>query len=278
MRVKMDYHVHTSYTWDAKGNVEDYCKIAENKGIEEIVFTNHFIPFLLNIPKGSITKDGIEKNFKEIEEAKKKYNLKIKIGLEIDYNIAYEKIIENILNEYQFDFILGSIHFIDGIDIIGNQASIFFKDKSMHEAYERYFLELKKLSESGLIDVLAHPDYIRRSAIKYYGRDFIFGDNKNIIEELLDSMIRNDVGLEVNTSGYRHGLNDSFPILEFLKFCFKKGLRKITIGSDAHSPEYLASYLDKGIEKIKSVGYNEICIFNKRKTSWISIESIILDI
>ena len=271
----MDYHVHTSYTWDAKGNVEDYCKIAENKGIEEIVFTNHFIPFLLNIPKGSITKDGIEKNFKEIEEAKKKYNLKIKIGLEIDYNIAYEKIIENILNEYQFDFILGSIHFIDGIDIIGNQASIFFKDKSMHEAYERYFLELKKLSESGLIDVLAHPDYIRRSAIKYYGRDFIFGDNKNIIEELLDSMIRNDVGLEVNTSGYRHGLNDSFPKLEFLKFCFKKGLRKITIGSDAHSPEYLASYLDKGIEKIKSVGYNEICIFNKRKTSWISIEKII---
>jgi histidinol-phosphatase (PHP family) len=275
MRVKIDYHVHTSYTWDAKGNVEDYCKIAENKGIEEIVFTNHFIPFLLNIPKGSITKDGIEKNFKEIEEANKKYNLKIKIGLEIDYNIAYEKIIENILNEYQFDFILGSIHFIDGIDIIGNQASIFFKDKSMHEAYERYFLELKKLSESGLIDVLAHPDYIRRSAIKYYGRDFIFENNKEIIEELIDSMIRNDVGLEVNTSGYRHGLNDSFPKLEFLKFCFKKGLRKITIGSDAHSPEYLASYLDKGIEKIKSVGYNEICIFNKRKTSWISIEKII---
>jgi histidinol-phosphatase (PHP family) len=275
MRVKIDYHVHTSYTWDAKGNVEDYCKIAENKGIEEIVFTNHFIPFLLNIPKGSITKDGIEKNFKEIEEANKKYNLKIKIGLEIDYNIAYEKIIENILNEYQFDFILGSIHFIDGIDIIGNQASIFFKDKSMHEAYERYFLELKKLSESGLIDVLAHPDYIRRSAIKYYGRDFIFENNKEIIEELIDSMIRNDVGVEVNTSGYRHGLNDSFPKLEFLKFCFKKGLRKITIGSDAHSPEYLASYLDKGIEKIKSVGYNEICIFNKRKTSWISIEKII---
>jgi len=275
MRVKIDYHVHTSYTWDAKGNVEDYCKIAENKGIEEIVFTNHFIPFLLNIPKGSITKDGIEKNFKEIEEANKKYNLKIKIGLEIDYNIAYEKIIENILNEYQFDFILGSIHFIDGIDIIGNQASIFFKDKSMHEAYERYFLELKKLSESGLVDVLAHPDYIRRSAIKYYGRDFIFENNKEIIEELIDSMIKNDVGLEVNTSGYRHGLNDSFPKLEFLKFCFKKGLRKITIGSDAHSPEYLASYLDKGIEKIKSVGYNEICIFNKRKTSWISIEKII---
>ena len=274
----MDYHVHTSYTWDAKGNVEDYCKIAENKGIEEIVFTNHFIPFLLNIPKGSITKDGIEKNFKEIEEANKKYNLKIKIGLEIDYNIAYEKIIENILNEYQFDFILGSIHFIDGIDIIGNQASIFFKDKSMHEAYERYFLELKKLSESGLVDVLAHPDYIRRSAIKYYGRDFIFENNKEIIEELIDSMIKNDVGLEVNTSGYRHGLNDSFPILEFLKFCFKKGLRKITIGSDAHSPEYLASYLDKGIEKIKNVGYNEICIFNKREPSWISIESIILDI
>jgi len=277
MKVKIDYHVHTSYTWDAKGSVKDYCKIAENKGIEEIVFTNHFIPFLLNIPKGSITKDGIEKNFKEIEEAKKEYNLKIKIGLEIDYNIAYEKIIENILNEYQFDFILGSIHFIDGIDIIGNQASIFFKDKSIQEAYERYFLELKKLSESGLIDVLAHPDYIRRSAIKYYGRDYIFEDNKNIIEELLDSMIKNDVGLEVNTSGYRHGLNDSFPKLEFLKFCFKKGLRKITIGSDAHSPEYLAFYLDKGIEKIKNVGYNEICIFNKREPSWVSIEKIISD-
>ncbi|MEM2083779.1 MAG: histidinol-phosphatase [Nitrososphaerota archaeon] len=278
MRVKIDYHVHTEYTWDAKGNVEDYCKIAEHKGIEEIVFTNHFIPFLLNVPKGSITKDGIEKHFKEIEEARKKYNLKIKIGLEIDYNIAYEKIIENILNEYQFDFILGSIHFIDGIDIIGNQSSMFFKDKNMNEAYERYFSELKKIVKSGLIDVLAHPDYIRRSAIKYYGEDFIFEDNKNIIEELLDLMIKNDVGLEINTSGYRHGLNDSFPKLEFLKFCFKKGLRKITIGSDAHSPEYLTIFLEKGIEKIKNVGYNEICIFNKRKPSWVPIESIVSDL
>lgn len=145
MRVKIDYHVHTSYTWDAKGNVEDYCKIAENKGIEEIIFTNHFIPFLINIPNGSITKDGIEKHFKEIEDARKKYNLKIKIGLEIDYNNYYEKEIEKILNEYSFDFILGSIHFIDGIDIIGKQTEIFFKDKTQHEAYERYFLEVKKL-------------------------------------------------------------------------------------------------------------------------------------
>lgn len=269
----VDYHIHTNYTRDAIGTVDEYCKRARELGLNEIAFTNHLIfPKFKSIPgvkqselsKISIKLDQIENHYKEIESARKRFDMKIKFGLEIDYLEDYEREIERVINNHPFDYILGSVHFLNGF-IIGDRDSTieFFRGRDVLGAYKNYFLGLKKAIESRLFDVMAHPDIIRKYAVQY--ADIPFEKYRNQIEDVTKALVKNKVGIELNTYGYFHPVNDSYPSIEFLKICKESGVKIVTIGSDAHSPARLGLGLEKGIEKLKSAGYEEITLFNQRK-------------
>jgi histidinol-phosphatase (PHP family) len=272
----VDYHIHTNYTRDATGIVEEYCKRAQELGLKEIAFTNHLI-FLKfkNIPgieksevsKMSIKLDQIAQHYQQIEKARKQFDIKIKFGMEIDYFEDYEKEIERVINNHPFDFVLGSTHFVDGF-VIGdpNSAIEFFRGRDIFEAYKKYFSGLKKAIESRLFDVMAHPDIIRKYAVQY--ADIPFEKYSNQVEDIVKALVKNKVGIELNTYGYIHPANDSYPSIEFLKICKESGVKIVTIGSDAHSPARLGLELEKGIEKLKSAGYEEVTLFNQRKPEW----------
>lgn len=269
----VDYHIHTNYTRDAIGTVEEYCKKAQELGLNEIAFTNHLIfPKFKNIPgiekaevsKMTIDPDQIASHYQEIEKAREQFNLKIKFGLEIDYFEDYEKEIEEVIKSHPFDFILGSVHFIGGF-VIGdpNGAIEFFRGRDVLEAYKNYFSGLKKAIESRLFNVMAHPDIIRKYAVQY--ANIPFEKYRGQVEDVVKALVKNEVGIELNTYGYIHPVNDSYPSIEFLKICKESGVKTVTIGSDAHAPAHLGSELEKGIEKLKSAGYKEITLFNRRK-------------
>ena len=135
--------------------------------------------------------------------------------------------------------------------------------------YEKYFKLLKEAVESKLFDVMAHPDVVNKFAGIYM--KIPFESYENMVREVVSSMVKNGVGIELNTSGYYSEIADSSPSLGFLKVCKKMGLKIITIGSDSHKPDDLGRGLDRGIEKLKSVGYDNICIFDKRIPSFVRI-------
>ena len=272
----IDYHMHTDYTLDATGKVEDFCQAAIAKKIEEIAFTNHFIIINIDRPGGSITPQQIFEHVKDIESAREKFDLEIKLGLECDYWQTYHKDIEKILDEHDFDFIMGSVHFVEGFLIGGGleHCTRFFEAKSIHEAYETYFKRIIEAIESQLFEVIAHPDSIRKNAKKFYGQELPFEKYQDLVKEVIESLVDNKVGIEVNTSGYRHGINDCFPSIGFLKLCKEAGVKIITIGSDAHSPSGLGINLEKGIEQLRAAGYDEISLFNLRKPKQIPIEEL----
>lgn len=276
----VDYHIHTNYTRDATGTVNDYCKMAEKLGIKEIAFTNHlFLKKLDNvpgiesseIPKMSIRLDEISKHYEEIERAREQFKLKIKFGMEIDYFEECEREIEKLINEHPFDFVLGSAHIIDGF-VIGdpNGAIKLFQQRDVFQTYVQYFSKLKKAIESQLFDVMAHPDIIRKYAVQY--SVIPFENYKDQVEDIVNSLVDNKIGIELNTYGYVHPVHDSYPSTEFLKICKEFGVKVITIGSDAHSPSNLGAGLKEGIEKLKKVGYEKICLFNRRKPEELVIE------
>ena len=81
--------------------------------------------------------------------------------------------------------------------------------------------------KNGGIDAVAHLDYIRRridEVILPIG----------IIEEIFDTIISNDIALEINSSASRRINEFSFPNDEKLKLYQQMGGSKVTIGSDAH--------------------------------------------
>ncbi|MCS7105733.1 MAG: histidinol-phosphatase [Candidatus Aenigmarchaeota archaeon] len=273
----IDYHLHTDYTKDAEGKVEDYCRVAKEKNLKEIAFTNHFNIIKLNSPGESILPEQISQYFQEIEKARKEFGLKIKFGLEVDYWKSEHKKIERILNEHEFDFLLGSVHYVDNISIAGKpENSInFFKGKSLQEAYEIYFDRVIETLESNLFDILAHPDYIRKNVIKFFGKELPFEKYRNLVDKVIETLIANDIGIEINTSGFFHGTNDFFPSHEFLKLCLDSGVKVVIVGSDAHKPERVGDKVKEALERLKDIGFKKIYVYNKRRKKRLPIENLI---
>jgi len=276
----VDYHTHTNYTTDATGTVKDYCEAAEKLGIKEIAFTNHLnfakfesIPELKGseAPIVTIKLEQIPKYFEEIEEARKQFNIKIKFGMEIDYFEIFEPKIRKLINDYPFDFILGAVHFIDGFCISeSGSANKFFQGRDVLQIYIKYFSKLKKAIDSQLFDVMSHPDIVRRFAVNY--SKIPFEKYKKQVEDVVNSLTDNKIGIELNTYGYIHPVQDSYPSIEFLRLCKECGVKVVTIGSDAYSPSRLGDRLKEGIEKLKGVGYDRICLFNQRKPGELLIK------
>jgi histidinol-phosphatase (PHP family) len=278
----IDYHVHTGYSHDATGTIEDYCKVAQERGIGEIAFTNHLNfgrvskTSMISIPEqhiASIDVNRIPEYCNDIENARKKFKVKIKLGFEIDYFRQHVGMIRKILEEYPIDFVLGSCHFVEGYPVSSHFYTKTLFDKKdeceMLNIYEKYFKLLKEAVESGLFDVMAHPDIVNKFACNYLRMPF--ERYEKMASEVISSMVKSDVGIEINTSGYYSEIGDSSPSIEFLKICKSMGIRIITIGSDSHRPVDLGRGIDRGIEKLKSVGYDSICIFDKRRPSFVRI-------
>jgi histidinol-phosphatase (PHP family) len=263
----IDYHVHTGYTADAEGTVEEYCVVAERLGIKEIAFTNHLIypkpksvPGFTDLTGISIQPSQIEKHVEEIETARKKFRINIKFGLEVDYFENHEKQIEELLDSYPLDFVMGSAHFVDGFCVSDKISAELFLKGNLVEKYKKYFDVLKKAVESQLFDVMAHADVIRKFSPEQVPFEKYAGDVEKVSELLYD----NGVGIEINASGFRL-INDTFPSMEFLGVCKKNNVKIITVGSDAHSPHALGFRTDELVERLKTIGYKNIYTFSKRK-------------
>lgn len=273
--IKKDYHVHESHSSDAPGaTVEKYCRMAERRGIDEIAFTTHLIVTGPDMEIG-VAPERIPKYIEEIQRAQEGTKVRLKMGLEVDYFPREERRIERILDENPLDIVLGSLHYVRGIDIGTRIGSlIFFRSRSVEEALDTLFVEFRKAIESGLFDVMAHPDYFRKYLHLSRLEPVKWEEYGQAVYEAIDSLRFYDVGVEVNSSGWRHGINDVYPILGFLEAIQEAGVDKVTLGSDSHSIEDLGADTVKAVKQLEEAGYAHMCIFKGRRNRKISLDDV----
>ena len=271
LRVPVDYHIHERHSADtAPGStVEAYVRRAEALGLEEICFTTHLIVSGPDVATG-IDPDEIPEYFGEIEEAQASTSVRLRVGLEVDYFAGEEHRIERILNEYPFDFILGALHIVEGCDLGHRYGAERFFARPMHKAIKTYFKWFRRAVESGLFDVMAHPDYFRRYLPSIGLRIPDFREYASEALEALEAMREHHIGFEINSSGYRHGIRDCYPTLEFVKVARRMGINNITIGSDSHSVEHLGGWLNHALETLIRAGYRRFSIYRGRRR--VSVE------
>ena len=265
MKYLLDYHVHERHSRDARtGSISRYVKIAERKGIKEIAFTTHLIVTGPDIDIG-IPENEIPEYLKEIELESKNTYVILRTGLEIDYFSGEQRNLQRIIDEYDFDFILGSTHYINGVDI-GNRTLVqrFFKGKSISEGANEYYRVWKQAIESGLFDVMAHPDYWRKY-IHYFRDPPTWEDYGTLVYDALRSLTKNNVGIEVNTSGFRHGTGSPFPIQEFLLAAKEAGVNIVTVGSDSHATDTFGFRIPDALNLLSHAGYENVSTFKGRK-------------
>ena len=268
----VDYHVHENRSRDApNATISGYIKKAEKIGLKEIAFTTHLIV------SGSDTSTSIRLNeidtyLNDIWKAQEDTDVVLKTGFEVDYIPEDEGRIGKLLDEYDLDYVLGSVHEVNGINIAtGNFPEPFFKNKKITEAINEYYSLWKMAIESELFDVMSHPDYFRKRQ-KIPAEWCDYGDK---VFESIDALKSYGVGYEINTSGYRHGITDKFPRDEFIGAASKARVKTVALGSDSHYVETLGYRIRESAQLLESMGYKTISTFNARRETTVPIKKII---
>ena len=263
--IRKDFHVHERHSQDAPGaTAEGYCRIAESRGIDEVAFTTHFIITGPDWEFG-LQPHQISGYLEEIEAAQETTDVALRRGVEVDYFPGEERRIGAVLDEHQWDFVLGSLHYVKGIDIGSRRNSPrFFKGRRPSEALDVYFGEFQRAVESGLFDVIAHPDYFRKYTPLTYESPVIWEQYGTKVYDALDSLRSNGVGFSVNASGWRHGIGDVYPVEGFARAALEAGVENVTIGSDCHNVFDLGTYTLRCLERLEAVGYTHLSTYENR--------------
>lgn len=274
--IKKDFHVHESHSSDAPlATVEKYCRVAERRDIDEVCLTTHLILTGPDVQHG-ISQEKIPEYLEEIQKAQSETSVELRSGLEIDWFPEVERQIEAIVEEYPLDYALGSLHYVRGIDIGSRRhAPAFFLGKNIEDAVDIYFDEWEKAVKSSLFDVMSHPDYFRKYLGLTHDTPVHWESYGSKVYSAIDSLKSYDVGIEVNSSGWRHGIGDVYPILGFLSAAKEDGVDKVVVGSDCHRAEDLGVNTTRAAERLKDAGYDYVCAFENRRNRKVNLSNVL---
>jgi histidinol-phosphatase (PHP family) len=260
MRYLSDYHLHSKYSFDGNQTIEQIILKAISTEINEICLTEH-ISF---DPKDKSYNFFDFKEYKnEIKKLSKKYaeKINIKIGLEIGEYHLYKEEFDKYFKEHNLDFIIGSIHNLNGLGLRTN-----ILENGVKYTYETYFNEVLKFVQVGNFDVLGHLDIVQRYAYET-GKVYNLEDYKDYIYDILKTIISRGKGIEVNTSGLSNNL--LFPKKEILQMYKDLKGEIITVGSDAHSRNRVGENISYIYDLLKDIGFKYVSTYNSREINGI---------
>lgn len=262
MLAMYDFHIHSDFSIDCNCLMEEMVLAAIDKNLKSICFTDHM--------DLDVSADGIDITFRpkdyfrRFNQVKYKYMDKIEVlaGVEIGMQPHLSNKYNEIISENPFDFVIMSLHSIDRLDI---HMSNFTHNKEPIEALKTYYDHLYQcVNYFDNYDVVGHIDYIDR-----YFEDLSkipdFKEYYDPVKRVLELIIYKGKGIEVNTSGIKYGLNHYHPKVEILKLYKELGGEIITIGSDAHYPEYIGFEYKKAEKLLRNLDFKYIHIFKERK-------------
>ncbi|MCR4989784.1 MAG: histidinol-phosphatase HisJ family protein [Lachnospiraceae bacterium] len=267
MAIKADFHMHSNNSTDSKEPMENMISKAIELGLDTICFTEHHdidfpklperedeeAPFLLNTDSYLYELLGLRNKYAD--------SINVLFGVEIGIQPHLRRELAVYAKSYDFDFIIASTHLVGGMD---PYYPSFYEGRSDEEAYREYFKEvLEDLKVFNNFDVFGHLDYVVR-----YGAskdtDYSYEKYKDCIDPIIEKILELEKGIELNTGAIRHGLRELNPCMDILKRYRELGGEIVTIGSDAHNTEYIASGFDRAEQVLLDCGFKYYATFEKR--------------
>lgn len=186
-------------------------------------------------------------------------------GTELGFIDHLNEVYNNLVSIYPFDFVIASIHSVDGVDPYYDKA---FYRKGKEKAYSDYLNHIiDMLICFDSFDSLGHYDYVCRYA-PFEDPSMIYSDFPDLFDEIFKLLIRKDKALEFNSATAsvfkRRGLANYMPDPEIFHKYREAGGNLITFGSDAHSVGNLFSLYDESIDLLRRSGFDHINFYKKR--------------
>lgn len=263
-----DFHLHTKMSYDSEADIDEVICTAISKGMKYMAVTDHHD---FDLDDGVFEQKNPKEYFNTIYGFKEKYSDKINVsvGIELGVEACQAKRLYEFTSMCPFDFIIGSIHGVDGLDPYYDS---YWKGLTAREGVEKYLdAIIDSLKVYDNFDVFGHIDYVIRYVADEANRQYSYSDYQDRLDTILHRIISMEKGIEINTGGLRKGLHSTNPCEEVIKKYREYGGKIITVGSDAHTPADIGADFDTAKEILLRCGFREYCVFEKRKPIFIKL-------
>ncbi len=264
-----DYHLHlrpddldaSPAEYFTPANVERYLDAADAAGIEELGVSEHVYRFSAALEvwdhpfwkEQAVDDLGAYCDFVSASP--------LRLGIEMDYVPGREDRIANLLENHDFDYVVGSIHFVGDRAVDDDAYDIWDGANDPDHVWARYFETLAQLIRSGLYDIVAHPDLVKMWG---HGRPQPERDPRFHYEPAIEAIAESRIAVEVSTAGLRRPVAELYPADGFAEMCVDAGAA-FSLSSDAHVPEDVGRDYDRALEAMSDWGIEEIAVFDRRE-------------
>ena len=264
-----DYHVHLRP--DGPGtppdrhftaaNAERYRETATERGIAELGVAEHVYRFTaaLDVWEHPFWRahaaDDLDAYCGFVRE-----ETDLRLGIEADYVAGREDRMANLLDGRDWDFVVGSVHFLRDLSLDTEEYSVWGAGESPEKVWRRYFETVAEAARTGLYDIMAHPDLV-----KVWGRNAPRpeGDLRRYYEPAVEAFAETGVAVEVSTAGWRKPVGEQYPSRPLLEMLVDAGC-PLALSSDAHQPDQLGYGYERAVELLTDAGVREVAVFERR--------------
>ena len=263
-----DYHIHTTLCGHAEGEVSDYWSAARRNGLSEICFTEHapnpdeYDPeHRMRLEQFPLYKDAVA----GIQGEKAP---RVLFGIEADHYEGCERFLGLWLPGQGFDFVLGSVHFIDGWGFDNPEERHIWDSVDVAATWRKYFEAIMRLVGTRLFDAVGHMDLPKKFGHRPPDKDL-----KEMVQPVLDRMAEAGMGMELNTSGLRKPVGEIYPSPLIVSLARERDI-PICFGSDAHSPADVGTDFALALKLAREAGYADYFRIRKRKKEIVPLPQI----
>ena len=265
-----DYHVHlrpddpgaTPERYFTDENVERYLDAAKQAGIDELGVSEHVYRFrqALDISRHPFWEQQATDDLDSYCEFVR--TTPLRLGIEADFIAGAEDRVANLLERRDFDYVVGSVHQVDGGRMVDHAGwDVWEGESDADRVWERYFGLLAEAARSGLFDILGHPDLVKMWGAE---RPWPERDPRFHYEPAVEAIAEAGIAVEVSTAGLRKPVGEMYPSPELCEMCVDAGAA-FAISSDAHAPEQVGYEYRRATDMLRELGIGEICVFEGRR-------------
>ena len=262
-----DYHIHSRISPDAGTSMTKLAEQGIALGMDELCFTDHIEPvaWCSTQPREPFDWSALQTEFREATEAVGD-RIRLKLGMELGdacWDLTHTERL--MTGAPELDFLIGSVHMLskrfNGTDLY------FFEPADEQEAragMRDYLEQVRAMAAWGKFSVLGHLTLPLRYLNENRGFRLSFDGFEAEIEEIFRLLLQNGCGIELNTN---RG-NTPLPDGKWLRMYREMGGEIITLGTDAHSAEYVGCAVRESQELLKTCGFKRFCTFEKMQPVW----------
>lgn len=253
--IMTDYHTHTPLCLHAEGTPDQYVRACLDAGLRQYGISDHAPMPDEPFDDWRMKQADIPRYLEWIEEARacaEGTGLEVLAALECDWVPGIEPWIEHLKSLHDWDYLIGSVHYLDeGWDFDNPHSLHVWQATRIEEAWERYWQLYADMAGSGLFHIMGHADLIRKFGHRPDG------DLTRYYRPAVEATASAGAAIEINTAGWHKPCAEQYPSLEFLRLACEAGV-PLVINSDAHSPSEIGRDFDRALAVAKAAGYTQL--------------------